>query len=84
METATQGYITARVQYCSMHQRAWVASLSQWLAFPEPPMDGNYVTEAACDFCTAVVRRTFRAQFPALYFTSPEIESSPVVPHEMA
>jgi hypothetical protein len=47
------------LQYCRRHQRAWVESLNQWVAFPEPTMDGNPVTEAACDICTAFVPRTF-------------------------
>jgi hypothetical protein len=57
---------TSRLKYCSVHQRAWVESLSQWVAFPEPTMYGSPITEAACDTCTMIVLRTFRAQFPSL------------------
>ena len=58
---------TSSLKYCSVHQRAWVEELGQWMALPEPLMSGDPVTEAACDTCTAFVLQTFRAQFPALY-----------------
>jgi hypothetical protein len=58
---------TSCLQYCSVHQRAWVEALGQWVAFPEATMDGSPVTEVACDTCTVCVLQTFRAQFPALY-----------------
>ena len=44
---------TARLTYCRVHQRAWVASLDQWMACREPTVYGSPVTEAVCDFCTA-------------------------------
>lgn len=44
---------TARLQYCRVHQRAWVASLDQWMAFREPTPYRSPVTEAVCDTCTA-------------------------------
>ena len=50
---------TASLTYGSRHQRVWVASLSQWVAFPEPTLYGNPLTEAACDRCTAFVPRPF-------------------------
>jgi hypothetical protein len=54
------------LKYCRVHQRAWVESLGQWVAFPEPTMYGSPITEAACDTCTVFVLRTFGTQFPAL------------------
>ena len=42
---------TTTLQYCRRHQRAWVASLGQWVAFPERAMYGSPVPEAACDLC---------------------------------
>ena len=63
-------FTTSSLKYCSVHQRAWVESLGQWVAFPEPSMYGSPVTEAACDTCAALVFQTFRAQFPALYSPS--------------
>jgi hypothetical protein len=57
----------SRSQYCSVHQRAWVEALGQWVACPEPTINGSPATEAACDTCAALVLQTFRAQFPALY-----------------
>jgi hypothetical protein len=62
---------TSRLPYCSVHQHAWVEALGQWVACPEPTIDGSLATEAACDTCTALVLQTFRAQFPALYSSSP-------------
>lgn len=44
---------SVHLKYCSKHQRAWVESLDQWVAFPEPAMYGSPSTEAACDTCTA-------------------------------
>jgi hypothetical protein len=44
---------TARLTYCRVHQRAWVESLDQWMAFREPTLYGSPVTEAVCDLCTA-------------------------------
>ncbi len=44
---------TARLTYCRVHQRAWVESLDQWMAFREPTLYGSPVTEAVCDICTA-------------------------------
>jgi hypothetical protein len=29
---------TTTLQYCRRHQRAWVESLGQWVAFPERAM----------------------------------------------
>jgi hypothetical protein len=58
---------TLSLPYCSVHERAWVESLGQWVAFPEPTMSGSPITEAACDTCAALVRWTFRAQFAARY-----------------
>jgi hypothetical protein len=62
---------TSRLQYCSVHQRAWIETRSQWVACPEPTVDGSPAMEAACDTCAALVLQTFRAQFPALYASSP-------------
>jgi hypothetical protein len=45
--------LTARLKYCRVHQRAWVESLDQWMAFREPTLYGSPVTEAVCDTCTA-------------------------------
>ena len=59
------------LKYCSLHQRAWVESLGQWVAFPEPTMDGSPVMEVPCDTWTVFVFQTFRAQFPALYSSGP-------------
>ena len=58
---------TSRLKYCSVHQRAWVEALGQWVAFPESTMNGRLATEAACDTCAALVLQTFRAQFSVLY-----------------
>ena len=44
---------TTTLQYCRRHQRAWVESLDQWVAFPERAMYGSPITEAPCDTCTA-------------------------------
>jgi hypothetical protein len=44
---------TARLTYCRVHQRAWVESLDQWMAFREPTLYGSPVTAVACDICTA-------------------------------
>ncbi len=44
---------TASVKYCRVHQRAWVESLAQWMAFREPALYGSPVTEAMCDLCIA-------------------------------
>jgi hypothetical protein len=62
---------TLSLKYCSVHKRAWVEALGQWVAFPEPTMDGSPGMEVACDTCTVCVFQTFRAQFPALYACSP-------------
>ncbi len=43
----------ASVKYCRVHQRAWVESLDQWMAFREPTRYGSPVTEAVCDICNA-------------------------------
>ena len=43
---------TARLTYCRVHQRAWVASMDRWMAFREPTLYGSPVTEAVCDLCT--------------------------------
>jgi len=51
--------LSLSLKYCRRHQRAWVESLDQWVAFPERAMYGSPVTEAACDTCTACVPRTF-------------------------
>ena len=59
------------LKYCSVHQRAWVEALGQWMAFPEPTIDGSPVMEVLCDTCTVFVFQTFRAQFPALYSSGP-------------
>ena len=45
---------TASVQYCRVHQRAWVESLDQWIACREPTRYGSPVTEAVCDICNAL------------------------------
>ena len=42
---------TTTLQYCRRHQRAWVESLGQWVAFPERAMYESPVPEAACDMC---------------------------------
>ena len=60
----------SRLQYCSVHQRAWVEALGQWVACPEPTIHGSPAREAACDTCAALVLQTFRAQFPVLYSSS--------------
>jgi hypothetical protein len=44
---------SASVKYCRVHQRAWVESLDQWMAFREPTRSGSPVTAAVCDLCTA-------------------------------
>jgi hypothetical protein len=57
---------TTTLQYCRRHQRAWVESLGQWVAFPERAMYGSPVTEAACDMCAgeAITVRTAAARRP--------------------
>ena len=45
---------TANLKYCRVHQRAWVASLDQWMVFREPTLYGSPVMEAMCDICTAL------------------------------
>jgi hypothetical protein len=62
---------TLGVKYCSVHQRAWIEALGQWVAFSELPMDGSPVMEDTCDTCMTFVSQTFRTQFPALYSSSP-------------
>jgi hypothetical protein len=42
---------TASVKYCRVHQRAWVESLDQWIAFREPALYGSPMMEAVCDIC---------------------------------
>lgn len=51
-------FTISSLKYCSVHRRAWVESLGQWVAFPEPTMYGSPVTEAACDTCTAELSST--------------------------
>jgi hypothetical protein len=63
--------MTLGLKYCSVHQRAWVEALGQWVAFPEPSMDESPVMEDACDTCMMFVLQTFRTQFPALYSSGP-------------
>jgi hypothetical protein len=58
---------TSSLKYCSVHERAWVESLGQWVAFPEPTMYGSPVTEAACDICMACALQIFRTQFSVRY-----------------
>jgi len=55
------------LKYCSVHQRAWVEALGQWVDFPETTMDESPAMEVACDTCMVSVFQTFQAQFPALY-----------------
>ena len=57
---------TSRLKYCSVHQRAWVESLGQWVAFPERAMYGSPVPEAACDLCAgeAITVSTPSARLP--------------------
>jgi hypothetical protein len=43
----------ASVKYCRVHQRAWVESLDQWVAFREPTLYESPVTAAGCDLCPA-------------------------------
>jgi hypothetical protein len=43
----------ASLKYCRVHQRVWVASLDQWVAFREPTRHRSPVTEAVCDLCKA-------------------------------
>jgi hypothetical protein len=51
--------MTFSLKYCRRHQRAWVEALDPWVAFPERAMYGSFITEAACDTCTACVPQTF-------------------------
>ena len=62
---------TLGLRYCSVHQRAWIEVLGQWIACPELTMDGSPVMEDACDTCMMFVSQTFRTQFPALYSSGP-------------
>ena len=57
---------TTTLQYCRRHQRAWVESLGQWVAFPERAMYGSPVPEAACDLCRgeAIQVRASSARLP--------------------
>jgi hypothetical protein len=57
---------TTTLQYCRRHQRAWVESLGQWVAFPERAMYGSPVPEAACDMCRgkAIQVRASSARLP--------------------
>jgi hypothetical protein len=57
---------TMTLQYCRRHQRAWVESLSQWIAFPERAMYGSPVPEATWDMCAgeAITVRTAAARIP--------------------
>jgi hypothetical protein len=60
---------TSRLQYCSVHQRAWVEVLGQWVDCPAPAINGRPATEAACDTCAVLVLQAFRASF-SLYSSS--------------
>ena len=70
MFSTLQVSTTSSLKHCSVHQRAWVESLGQWVTFSEPKIYGSPVMEVACDTCTELVRRIFRAQFPELYSTA--------------
>lgn len=68
---------TSPLLYCSVHQRAWVESRGQWVAFPAPKMYGSPVMEAVCDTCMTCVLRTFQAQFPDLYASGESCATGP-------
>jgi hypothetical protein len=53
MLTLVLGSLPAPLTYCCVHQRAWVTSLNQWVAFHVPTRDGSPVTDAPCDCCLA-------------------------------
>ena len=55
--------------YCSIHRRFFPESLQAWCSLPSthlPPGNAE-LTEAPCDECMLLARRTFKAQFPSLY-----------------
>ena len=60
--------------YCSIHRKFFLESLQAWCSLSSthiPSLCGNpELTEAPCDECMMLARRTFKAQFPSLYTTS--------------
>ena len=57
--------------YCSIHGKFFLESLQAWCSLQSthiPSLCGNpELTEAPCDECMMLARRTFKAQFPRLY-----------------
>jgi hypothetical protein len=57
--------------YCSIHRKFFLESFQAWCSLPSthiPSLCGNpELTEAPCDECMMLARRTFKAQFPGLY-----------------
>jgi len=66
--------LPAPTLYCSVHRRCFIAPLQTWFALPWPhsttTLSHPELTEASCDECITLARRTFQAQFPGLYTTS--------------
>ena len=55
--------------YCSIHRKFFLESLQAWCSLPSTHIPGGNpeLTEAPCDECMMLARRTFKAQFPSLY-----------------
>gem|GEM_PF-1746064 len=57
--------------FCSIHGKLFLESLQAWCSLQStyiPSLCGHLeLTEAPCDECMMLARRTFEAQFPKLY-----------------
>jgi hypothetical protein len=57
--------------YCSIHGKLFLESLQTWCPLQSThlpsPWGNPELTEAPCDACMLLARRTFKAQFPSLY-----------------
>ena len=57
--------------YCSIHEKLFLESFQAWCSLQSthiPSLGGkSQLTEAPCDECMMLARRTFKAQFPSLY-----------------
>ena len=57
--------------YCSIHGKLFLESLQTWCSLQSThipsPWGNPELTEAPCDECMMLARRTFKAQFPSLY-----------------
>ncbi len=67
--------LSTATPYCSIHRKFFLESLQAWCSLPSThtsSLCGNpELTEAPCDECMILARRTFKAQFPSLYTPRP-------------